>query len=203
MRRALLTNIVASVWLATGGVAAAGQDPPAPVAPSTIVIKGPPAPIAPAIQTRDAEGGTTVRAVRLTAPLNFDGKLDEAVYTDVPPITGLIQVLPDAGQPATEETEAWVMFDDDNVYVSARLWLKDMDRTLIANEMRRDKARQNDDFGVAFDTFYDRQTGYLFYTPTRSVPSATARSAKRRERPIATTTRCGTSARAGSMADGR
>src|SRR4029453_7548766 len=39
-----------------------------------------------------------------------------------------------------------------------------MDETLVANEMRRDRARENDGFGVAIDTFYDRQTGFLFYT---------------------------------------
>ena len=35
----------------------------------------------------------------------------------------------------------------------------------IANEMRRDtnQMRNNDHFGVAFDTFYDRRSGFMFY----------------------------------------
>ncbi len=127
-------------------------------------IFGPPPPVAPAVQTRDeATSLSTVRAIKLTSPLTFDGTLDEAVYKDTESITGFFQVLPKAGEPSTEKTEVWILFDKDNVYVSARLWVKDM-KTLIANELRHDKARQNDDFGVALDTFYDRQTGYLFYT---------------------------------------
>jgi hypothetical protein len=122
----------------------------------------PPAPVFPAVQTRDAQGGTTVRAIKLSAPLTLDGKLDEAIYRDVPPIGGFIQVLPDAGQPATERTDVWISFDDENVYVSARLWQQN--NPIIANELRHDRARQNDEFGAAFDTFYDRQTGFLVYT---------------------------------------
>ncbi len=36
----------------------------------------------------------------------------------------------------------------------------------ISNELRRDtnQLRQNDHFGVMFDTFYDRRSGFIFYT---------------------------------------
>ena len=61
-----------------------------------------------------------MRAIRLAAPLRLDGALDEAIYTSVPPISDFIQVEPDEGAPATEKTEVWVFFDDDNVYVSFR-----------------------------------------------------------------------------------
>ena len=104
------------------------------------------------MQTRDvASTLTTVRAFKAPADFVFDGKLSESFYQTVPPITGFYQILPDNGKEATEHTEVWVTFDQKNVYVSARLWVKDP-KTLIANELRRDKARQNDDFAVAFDT---------------------------------------------------
>jgi hypothetical protein len=141
----------------------AGQEPRAPTR-EVLVIKGPPPPVAPSVQTRDDQGQTTVRAVRLQAPLTFDGRLDEAVYLDTPPITGFFQTLPDNGTPATEDTDVWVLFDGDDIYFSARCWQKDIENTLVANDLRRDKARQNDGLGVAFDTFYDRQNGIMFYT---------------------------------------
>jgi len=156
-----------AIGLSAASLAAAGQAPapaPASITPSGRHIFGPPPPEAPGVQTRDeATGLTTVRAFRAPADFTFDGKLTEAHYSVVPPITGMYQVLPDNGKEATEKTEVWILFDRNNVYVSARLWVKDP-KTLIANELRRDRARQNDDFGVAFDTFYDRQTGFLFYT---------------------------------------
>ena len=130
------------------------------------LIDGPPAPVAPAVMTRDAEGRTTVRAIRLDEGILLDGVLDEPVYETVPAITGFIQQVPDIGAPATERTEAWIMFDDTNVYVSARVWDSAPESQWVANEMRRDTSqlRQNDTFTAFFDTFYDRRNGFNFYT---------------------------------------
>ena len=130
------------------------------------LIDGPPAPVAPEVMTRDEEGRTTVRAIRLAEGLRLDGVLDEGVYETVPPITDFIQQVPDIGAPATERTEAWIMFDDTNVYVSARVWDSAPESQWVANEMRRDTSqlRQNDTFTAFFDTFYDRRNGFNFYT---------------------------------------
>ncbi len=161
-----LSTFVAATLLTCAPLATAGQAArQTPAAPTeTAVIKGPPAPIAPAVQTRDEQGRTTVRAFRLTAPLTFDGKLDEPIYQTIAPITGFFQTLPSNGKPATENTDVWVLFDGTDIYVAARCWQKDVEHTLVANDLRRDKARENDGLGVAFDTFYDRQNGVMFYT---------------------------------------
>ena len=92
--------------------------------------------------------------------------LDEQVYRTVPAISGFVQLMPDTGAPATERTEAWITFDDANVYVSARVWDSAPESEWVANEMRRDTSqlRQNDTFAVLFDTFYDRRNGSMFYT---------------------------------------
>ena len=129
-------------------------------------IDGPPAPVAPAVISRDDRGNATVRAIRLIEPFRLDGRLDEAVYRDVPPLTGFLQTLPNEGSPATEETEAWIMFDEENVYVSARLWDSAPESEWVANEMRRDtqQLRNNDTFSASFDTYYDRRNAVNFYT---------------------------------------
>ena len=129
-------------------------------------IDGPPPPTAPEVVTRDERGRATVRAIKLAEGIRLDGQLDEAVYHTVPAITGLVQQVPVEGAPATEKTEAWIMFDDTNVYVSARIWDSAPESEWIANEMRRDtnQLRQNDTFAVFFDTFYDRRNGFNFYT---------------------------------------
>lgn len=48
-------------------------------------------PVAPEVVARDAQGGTTVRATRLTQEIRLDGRLDKSVYQTVEPITGFIQ----------------------------------------------------------------------------------------------------------------
>ena len=122
----------------------------------------PPPPVPPAVITRDG-GGVTVRAERVATPLRIDGQLNESAYQDVLAISEFIQNDPAEGEPASEETEVWLLFDDDYVYVVARCWESQPDR-LVANEMRRDNTRivRDDNFAWSFDTFYDRRNGYLF-----------------------------------------
>ncbi len=154
------------VGSAPGTVAEAGAEDSVGGTALLAAIDGPPPPIAPAVVTRDELGNATVRAIRLATGIRLDGQLDEAVYSDVEAITDFVQQVPVEGAPATEKTEAWIMFDDTNVYVSARVWESAPESEWIANEMRRDTSqlRQNDTFTAFFDTFYDRRNGLNFYT---------------------------------------
>jgi hypothetical protein len=115
-----------------------------------------------AISPAPAEG-LTVRAVRVNEPLRIDGRLDEELYR-AEPISNFIQVEPTEGAPATEKTEVWLAFDDDNLYVVFRCWESQPDR-VVAKEMRRDHTNiWNGDDIVAFhlDTFHDRRNGFEF-----------------------------------------
>ncbi len=136
---------------------------PAAVEPG-IVIDGPPPPVPPAMITREG-GQATMRAIRLLAGIRVDGQLDEPVYETVPPVSDFIQQLPDEGAPATERTDAWVMFDDENFYVAGRCWDSAPPSEWTATEMRRDAFNMlnNDLFGFLIDTFYDRRNALLFY----------------------------------------
>jgi len=80
-------------------------------------------------------------------------------------MSGFTQVDPLAGAPASDDTEIWVFFDSENLYVAARCFESYPDR-LVANELRRDHSNipQNDNIAFAFDTFFDRRTGVVFET---------------------------------------
>ena len=101
----------------------------------------------------------TLRAVRLAAPLAIDGVLDERFYRDVPPLSDFVQVEPVEGAPATEQTEIWLAFDDDNVYVSGRCRDSAPESQWVVNELRRDNfgIAQNEYIDIVLDTFYDRR----------------------------------------------
>ena len=105
----------------------------------------------------------TLRAVAVTAPIQVDGKLDEALYRDVAPISDFIQLEPQEGEPATERTEMWIAFDRDNIYVTFRCF-ESRPELVVAKDMRRDgNAWQGDDIVVFFfDTFNDKRNGYEF-----------------------------------------
>ena len=128
-------------------------------------IDGPPAPVAPDVFIRDDQGRVTMRPTRLATPLVLDGRLDEDIYRRVSPVGNFVQQEPNEGQLATEQTEVWLWFDDDNIYIAARCWHSEPDR-IVANEMKRDSYNMfgNEVFGVVIDPFYDRRNGYLFLT---------------------------------------
>ena len=138
--------------------------PPAGFQPPGPVIDGPPAPVPPATINRDASGGATVRAIRLDEPLRLDGVLDEPIYARVEPFGGFIQQAPDEGAPASEGTDNWILFDDESIYVGARVHESVPESAWVANEMQRDSFRliNNDGYIVVFDTFYDRRNGFAF-----------------------------------------
>ncbi len=152
------------------GTAAAPSAPAEPAGFSSVtaaprvIIDGPPPPVGPEVVARDAAGRATVRAVRANTPLRVDGVLDDGIYETVPSIEGFVQQLPIEGAPTTERTEAWVFFNDENVYVAARLWTSVPESDWIANEMQRDSFQiiNNDYFSVGIDTFYDRRNGFAF-----------------------------------------
>jgi hypothetical protein len=117
------------------------------------------------IVSREAADKVTVRAFRVHSPLRIDGRLDEEVYRTIDPIGDFIQQEPDEGQPATEKTEAWILFDEVNLYICARNWDSHPERE-IANELRRDSGNilGNDNLTFAIDTLHDRRNGYVFQT---------------------------------------
>ena len=79
------------------------------------------------------------------------------------PIADFIQMEPNGGQPASEKTEVWVFFDNDNVYVAMKAWESRPD-LMVANEMRRDSnnIRMGDCVGFSLDTFHDGRNAYQF-----------------------------------------
>ena len=162
--RPALAPAVASILLAvlTPATRAVAQ----PQAEATVTFDGAPAPIAPAVYARDERGKVTLRAVRLTGPLQIDGRLDEAIYQETPAIDRFEQQVPREAAPATETTQAWILFDDDNLYFSARLLDSQPDR-IVANEMRHDSVNifnGGDSMTLVLDTFYDHRNGVLFQT---------------------------------------
>jgi hypothetical protein len=135
----------------------------APASTGSLPSFSPAAPMAPEVITRDSEGRITLRATRVAEPIVIDGKLDDPVYSSVQSMSGFIQQDPNEGQPISEETEAWILFDDRNFYVSVRCWDSHPER-MIANEMRRDHngITRNENMTMTVDTFYDRRNGFYF-----------------------------------------
>lgn len=92
--------------------------------------------------------------------INLDGKLTESLWQSEP-IKDFIQRDPVEGAPATEKTEVWVAYDDNNLYVAAHLH-DTKPESIDANLARRDGYTNSDWFGFYVDAFNDKRTGNYF-----------------------------------------
>ena len=153
------------VCLASPAIAVAqGVVPSGPLDPSVLArVDGAPPPELPQTGARDDQRRLTIRAVKLTGPLDIDGRLDEELYRDVIPVSDFIQTEPAAGAPATERTDLWVSFDGANFYMSFRVWESQPER-MIVTELRRDSFNllQNEHVAVLLDPFYSRRDSFQF-----------------------------------------
>ncbi|HSG63862.1 MAG TPA: carbohydrate binding family 9 domain-containing protein, partial [Gammaproteobacteria bacterium] len=112
----------------------------------------------------------TVRAVRVDTPPVIDGVLDDAVWAQAEPITDFHQIRPGDGTPPSEATEVYVLYDDDALYVGARLG--DSEPELIAaNSMRHGTplGRADDRLVVMLDPFNAGRSGFRFETNANGV----------------------------------
>jgi hypothetical protein len=103
-------------------------------------------------------------ASRISDAPSIDGALDESVWQSAPPLTNFVQAEPFEGMPASENTEVKILYDDEAIYVG--VVLHDSDPSLIlTTDTRRDaELDEMDSFVMIFDTFRDRQNGFVFGT---------------------------------------
>jgi hypothetical protein len=99
----------------------------------------------------------------------IDGRLDDAVWALAPAATEFTQTRPAAGQPATERTEARIVYDGGAVYVAMRAY--DPSPDSIASQLgRRDAGNLYSDWlHVVLDSYHDRRSGYRFSVNPRGV----------------------------------
>jgi len=85
-----------------------------------------------------------VRAVRVDTPPVLDGRLDDPVWLQAEPITDFHQIRPGNGTPPSERTEVYLLYDDDALYIGARMY--DSNPELIAAPtIRHGQGMPNDD----------------------------------------------------------
>jgi len=103
-----------------------------------------------------------VHAARASSPIQLDGLLNDAAWSAAEPCSAFFQREPDQGSPARQRTEVRVLYDDDALYVGARLYDTQPDSILRQLTRRDQGGTRSDGFGVLLDPYYDRRSGYYF-----------------------------------------
>ena len=105
--------------------------------------------------------GAGVVPARVPAAPVIDGRLDDDAWRGAVRITDFVQMNPLDGAPASEPTEVYLAYDNNNFYVG--VYAHYSDPTLIrANRVERDQTVRDDKLTVYFDPFMDQQRAYVF-----------------------------------------
>lgn len=115
---------------------------------------------APQILAKSKGSSKSVNAIKLNSSIDFDGILTDAIWNKSPS-NSFTQRDPDEGEPATEQTNVWVAYDDSYIYVGAKLYDSKPDE-IDASLARRDSWHDSDWFTFYIDPYLDRKTGYYF-----------------------------------------
>lgn len=108
----------------------------------------------------DTSQTLSVDAVRISEPMNIDGNLTESLYLR-PGFTKFTQRDPDENKPPTERTEIWVGYDDNALYIGARL--EDTAPDSVEQRLaRKDAQILADAITVYIDAYHDKQSGFYF-----------------------------------------
>ncbi len=102
-----------------------------------------------------------VYAVRTTTPIVVDGLLSEEVWATAPAVTTFTQRDPTEGAAPSEKTEVRIAYDDEAIYVGARL-LDSQPRTIVGRLGRRDSNLGADELTFYVDPYHDGRSGYYF-----------------------------------------
>ncbi len=111
-------------------------------------------------KTPEVKLAETIRAQRLKEEIAVDAILDEAAWqkTSAAP---LIQNEPENGVEPHQDTDWWIAYDTEAIYVACRMFDSSPD-SIVSQLARRDYWPASDMLVVNFDTQNDDRTGYTF-----------------------------------------
>ena len=103
----------------------------------------------------------TVEAIPLSRPIEIDGVLGERDWQNAPAATRFTQTEPNDGAAPTQHTDVRILYDDDAIYVGARL--SDSSGHIASRLGRRDNDLPDSDwFTVVFDSYHNHTGGFRF-----------------------------------------
>ena len=109
--------------------------------------------------------------VRTTTSPVIDGLLDDEAWSHASVTADLHQMDPIEYSEATEKSEIYVLYDQDALYVAARLWDSEPER-ITANILRQGASIENEDHLVLIiDPYNTQRDGYRFLVNPNGVRS--------------------------------
>ena len=103
-------------------------------------------------------------AVYVETPPIIDGLVDDRAWQGAEPLSGFTQAEPAEGQAASEPTDVRIVYDDEAIYVGVVCHDSDPSQVVVTDTRRDTGLGGQDSIQIVFDTFHDRQNGFVFGT---------------------------------------
>ena len=116
-----------------------------------------------ALQTLRAADSDVLPIARIKEPIEFSGFTKTNVWELATPIE-LYMHAPSFGQSPKERTEVRIGYDDQYLWVFARMHYTDPSKIVSTSKKRDEESRNSDSFGIVLDTYDDNQSGLAFFT---------------------------------------
>lgn len=109
---------------------------------------------------KDREFGVQVyEAVKV---ISLDGTIEDDEWADADLIDGFIQQMPKEGLPATNRTEVKLKYDENFLYVAAKLY-HEVGEGYVVSSLKRDfRFYENDAFAITIGPYDDGNNGFMF-----------------------------------------
>jgi hypothetical protein len=96
---------------------------------------------------------------KISEPPKIDGNLDDSCWNKATKLDGFYKFEPVDGEPSSEETVVFLVYDNENLYVAFQCFDKEKDK-IRAHISKRDAAYNDDFVVVILDTFNSQRRGY-------------------------------------------
>jgi hypothetical protein len=102
-----------------------------------------------------------IKAIKVDQPITVDGILDESIWVNNPGFDSFIQRDPKEGTQPTEKTTIKFAYDENSLYVAAKMQDSSPD-SIMARLVRRDEWVDCDNIMLCLDPYHDKRSGYYF-----------------------------------------
>lgn len=108
-------------------------------------------------------GQDAVKIARLSAQVEFDGYPYEEAWNGLEYFS-LTMNRPNFGNEPSERSEVMIAYDDEFLWIGARLFMQDVTKIFAASKRRDEQLFGFDSFGILLDTYDDNENGLAFFT---------------------------------------
>jgi len=105
----------------------------------------------------------SIRINRITGRIDFDGTPNEDTWKEAS-IFPMIVHSPSFGTEPSEISEVMLGYDQDYLWIGARLYSKDPSNITSTSKRRDEESRNSDQFGIVLDTYNDNENALAFFT---------------------------------------